>query len=129
MKLSSPDTQSPKPNALPLSDQALDQLFQALSDTTRRAILSRVQQRGETVSSISAQFNMSMPAITKHLNVLENAGLIRRQKEGRHRICYAEPEKLQGAHAWLEFYCAYWNDKLDALQEFVEAEARSAKEK
>ncbi len=102
------------------NDQQLDSVFQALSDTTRRNILMRTRNSDETVSDLTAHYNMSMPAITKHLNVLEQAGLIVRRKEGRKRLCRAEPKNLTNAMEWLEYYQEFWNEQLESLKQFVE---------
>ncbi len=98
----------------------LDRVFQALSDSTRRSILLQVREKNETVNNIAARFQISLPAVSKHLKVLERAGLISRSKDGQKRLCHAEPELMQDAVAWLEYYQAFWNDRLDSLREFIE---------
>lgn len=103
-----------------MQEQQLDSIFQALSDATRRSILLRIRDSDETVSDIAAHYEMSMPAITKHLNILERAGLIVRRKDGRKRLCRAEPENLASAMEWLEHYQQFWNEQLNSLKHFVE---------
>ena len=71
------------------------------------------------------QFTISQPAVTKHLNVLEEAGLISRRKAGRQRICRAEPTGLVGAAEWITTWTGYWNDRLDELEKFVAAHQQS----
>ena len=106
-----------------LQDHKLDRLFHALSDTTRRGILMRVRESDKTVNEIAAQFDISLPAVSKHLSVLEEAGLLSRHKQGRKRICHVEPQQLQNAADWLEFYQSFWNDRLDNLKDFIEKES------
>jgi DNA-binding transcriptional ArsR family regulator len=108
-------------------DQQLDQLFHALADSTRRSILLRVRNTNETVSALTADYDMSMPAITKHLNILEDAGLITRTKHGRQRLCRAEPKNLNSAMEWLEHYQEFWNQQLDSLKEFIENPSKNKK--
>jgi len=83
------------------SEEILDRTFGALSDRTRRAILQRLSRGEATVSELAAPFDMSMPAITKHLNVLEQAGLIRRQRDGRMKRCSVRSEGMKPAEDWL----------------------------
>ena len=106
-----------------LQDHELDRLFHALSDTTRRGILLRVRESDKTVNEIAAQFDISLPAVSKHLSVLEEAGLLSRRKQGRKRICHVEPRQLQNASEWLRFYQSFWNDRLDNLKDFIEKES------
>lgn len=103
-----------------IPSQQLDHIFQALSDSTRRSILLRVRDTDETVSDIAAHYEMSMPAVTKHLNILERAGLIVRRKKGRKRLCRAEPKNLSSAMEWLEHYQQFWDQQLESLKQFVE---------
>lgn len=100
----------------------LDLLFHALSDSTRRKILMRVRESDRTVNDIASQFNISLPAVSKHLKVLDRAGLISRRKQGRRRICHAEPRKLRDAAQWLDFYQRFWNERLDNLKRYMEHE-------
>ena len=83
------------------SADILDRTFGALSDRTRRAILQRLAQGEATVGELAAPFDMSMPAITKHLNVLEQAGLIQRQRDGRMKRCSIRAEGMKPAEDWL----------------------------
>ena len=103
-----------------LNEQQLDRVFQALSDTTRRNILMQIREQDQTVNNIASQFQISLPAVSKHLKVLERAGLISRKKDGRKRLCHAEPELLTESLAWLNFYQSFWNDRLDNLKTFIE---------
>ena len=102
------------------TDKQLDRVFQALSDSTRRSILLQVREQDETVNNIACKFKISLPAISKHLKVLERAGLISRKKQGRNRICHAEPALMRDAMDWLEFYQAFWDQRLNNLKHFIE---------
>ena len=103
-----------------ITDHQLDRVFHALSDTTRRNILERVRAQDETVNSIASGFNISLPAVSKHIKVLENAGLISRRREGRMRYCHAEPRMMDDALQWLNYYQKFWNTRLDGLQSLLE---------
>ncbi|PJK28734.1 ArsR/SmtB family transcription factor [Minwuia thermotolerans] len=82
----------------------LDRVFGALADPTRRAILTRLNRGEATVGELAEPFDMSMPAITKHLNVLQQAGLIHRRRDGRMKRCSLNPEGVEAARAWLADY-------------------------
>ena len=103
-------------------DQHLDALFHALADRTRRAILMQVRHRESSVNEIAEQFEISLPAVSKHLGTLGRAGRMTRRKQGRQRLCQAEPQMLQQATEWLEFYQRFWDDRLDNLKHLVENE-------
>jgi len=102
-----------------VKQEALDHVFRALGDGTRRRILRRVARRPLTVSEIAAPFAMSLPAVSKHVRVLERAGLVRRTVEGRtHRIALrAAP--LRRATTWLEAYRRFWDARFDALDRML----------
>ncbi len=102
----------------------LDSTFAALSDPTRRHILSRLALGEATVSDIAEPYEMSLNAVSKHIIVLENAGLISRRVEGRvHRISL-NPEPLRNASEWLDLYRAFWEERLDALERFLRAKKK-----
>lgn len=105
-------------------ESQLNALFQALSDPTRRAILMHVRGSDRSVNEVAAQFEISLPAVSKHLGTLERAGLITRRKQGRHRFCHVEPGMLQDATAWLDYYQSFWNDRLEDLRNFVESDPK-----
>ena len=97
----------------------LDSAFGALSDPTRRAILERLAQHEATVTELAEPFKMSLPAISKHLRVLQKAGLLLRQKDGRvHRI-RLNVDPLKGAVKWLERYRQFWEIRLDSLAQHL----------
>jgi DNA-binding transcriptional ArsR family regulator len=98
----------------------LDAVFTALADPTRRAILARLSEGDATVTELAAPFDISQPAISRHLKVLERAGLISRTREAQTRPCRLEADTLAEASAWLELYRERWEQsfaRLDALLE------------
>lgn len=103
------------------SPSHLDATFAALSDPTRRAILARLAQGESTVSELAAPFDVSLPAVSKHLRVLESAGLLRREIDGRIHRCRLAPEPMKDAARWIEHYRAFWENQFDALAKFLEA--------
>jgi DNA-binding transcriptional ArsR family regulator len=93
----------------------LDRIFSALADPTRRAILARLASGKASVTELAEPFAMSLPAISKHLKVLEGAGLIVRGREAQWRPCRLEARPLKGASEWLERYRVFWEQSLDRL--------------
>jgi DNA-binding transcriptional ArsR family regulator len=105
------------------SAAALDATFAALSDPTRRGILARLSERPESsVSDLARPFAMSLPAISKHLRVLEGAGLVARRKEGRVHHLRLVPAPLHEATDWIARYRRFWEEKLDALDRYLRRE-------
>ncbi|MGH9778644.1 MAG: ArsR/SmtB family transcription factor [Candidatus Acidiferrales bacterium] len=114
------------------SSAALDATFSALSDPTRRAILSRLAGGQRSVTELAEPFDVSLPAISKHLRVLERAGLVRQEKEGRIRRCRLSAEPLHGANDWLQNYRRFWEERfqrLDALLDEMKREEKRRKRK
>src|SRR5688572_12373528 len=111
----------------------LSATFAALADPTRRAIIARLAMGETTVNELAKPFDMSGPAISKHLKVLENAGLISRGREAQWRPCRIEPQALKGVDDWLERYRQFWEDRLDRLEDYLNtlqaAEASTAPSK
>lgn len=107
------------------TEDPLSITFAALADPTRRAILTRLARGEATVGELGEPFEMSAPAISKHLRVLEGAGLIAREVDARWRICRLRPEPMHDAHDWLEAYRRHWEGNLDRLVEFVERTHRA----
>jgi DNA-binding transcriptional ArsR family regulator len=97
----------------------LSAIFAALADPTRRAILVRLSAGEATVTELAAPFAMSLPAISKHLKVLEKAGLISRGRDAQWRPCRLEAQPIKEAANWLEQYRAAWEDRLDRLDQFL----------
>jgi DNA-binding transcriptional ArsR family regulator len=103
------------------SGAPLDSTFAALSHATRRGILARLARQGETsVSELAAPYKMSLPAVSKHLRVLEQAGLVARQKDGRVHRCRLRAEPMKDAAAWIEHYRQFWETQLDSLAHYLE---------
>jgi DNA-binding transcriptional ArsR family regulator len=98
----------------------LDATFAALADPTRRAILARLALGETTVSDLAAPFAMSGPAISKHLKVLERAGLITRGREAQWRPCRLSAGPLRGAADWLDSYRRFWEDSFDRLDDYLQ---------
>jgi DNA-binding transcriptional ArsR family regulator len=102
---------------------AVDQLsrtFAALADPTRRAILARLVAGEATVTELAEPFTMSLPAVSKHLKVLERAGLISRGREAQWRPCRLEVRALEDIDAWLDDYRRFWDQRLDRLDEYLQ---------
>src|SRR5436189_1531946 len=95
--------------------EELDAIFAALADPTRRAIVVRLSQGEASVSELAEPFDVSLPAVTKHLGVLERAGLLAHHKEGRVRRCRLVPEPMRAADDWLARYRVFWDKRLDSL--------------
>ncbi|MBK7944619.1 MAG: winged helix-turn-helix transcriptional regulator [Flavobacteriales bacterium] len=93
--------------------------FSALADPTRRAILSRLSSGPASVNELAAPFSMSLPAVSKHLKVLERAQLIKRGKEAQWRPCELKAEPLKEADAWIEQYRTMWEERFDRLDAYL----------
>jgi len=104
-----------------MSSAELSAVFSALADPTRRAILARLSEGEAPVKELAAPFDLSGPAITKHLNVLERAGLISRGREGQMRPCRLEPHALAPAADWIDQYRALWDEQLDRLDSYLKS--------
>ncbi len=97
----------------------LTSTFAALADPTRRAILARLASGEASVTELAAPFEVSLPAISKHLKVLERAGLITRGRDAQWRPCRLEPRPLKDAADWLEHYRVFWEQSLDRLEGYL----------
>lgn len=104
------------------SHASLDLIFGALADPTRRRILEMLVPREQRVSEIAKPFAMSLAAVSKHLQVLERAGLLARRREGRIHHLRAKPEAVASAHAWIAQYARGWTDGFDALERYLETQ-------
>lgn len=96
-------------------EDKLDAVFRALSDGTRRAMVRRLVQGPASVSELAAPLTMSLPAVLKHVRVLEGAGLVAHRKEGRVRWCELVPGPFAEVQQWLDGYRVFWDDRLDSL--------------
>jgi DNA-binding transcriptional ArsR family regulator len=99
---------------------SLDVVFHALSDSTRRAILRDVSREAKTVGEIAEPYSMSLAAVSKHLQVLERAELVKREKKGNFRMVQLNADTLRAAQEWLAYYETFWTGQLDALQNYLE---------
>ena len=97
----------------------LDHTFMALADPTRRAILARLAEGEASVNELAKPFAMSLPAVSKHLKVLERAGLISRSRAAQYRPCRLEPEPLKAASDWIERYRQMWEERFDRLDAYL----------
>ncbi len=95
-------------------------VFQAIADPTRREIISMVAYQSLHLNSVAEKFNVSRPAISKHIKILTECGLITIKQQGRHRYCEAKLEKLNEISDWVEQYRKFWTQKLDALETYLD---------
>jgi DNA-binding transcriptional ArsR family regulator len=100
---------------------SLDSTFSALSDPTRRAILARLALGETSVTELAKPFAMSLPAVSKHLKVLERAGLIARGRDAQWRPCRIEPGALKGIDEWLQHYRRFFDESFDRLDDYLKA--------
>lgn len=107
-------------------DERLDAVFHALADTTRRRIVDRLARGPTSVGELASPFSISLAAISKHLYVLEAAGVVRREREGRFQRCRLDPEGLDEVSRFIEHYRTFWKDTLEQLAEYLEGEQRPA---
>ncbi len=99
---------------------SLDAVFHALADSTRRALLRDIVRREQTVGELAQPYAISLAAVSKHLDVLERASLIQRERRGARRMVRLNPQPLQAAQDWLAFYEQFWKSNLDRLQDLLE---------
>lgn len=109
-------------------DEALDRVFAALSDATRRRLVHALAEGEKTVGELAEPFAMSLVAVSKHLKVLEAAGIVRRRVDGRKHYCALAPESLVGALDWIAIYRNFWTQRFDALGGLIEVEVNNASE-
>jgi DNA-binding transcriptional ArsR family regulator len=102
-----------------VADSELNATFGALADPTRRAILARLARGHASVLELAEPFDMSQPAISKHLKVLERAGLIARGRDAQRRPCHLEPERLKQAADWLGTYRQFWEESYSRLDDYL----------
>lgn len=103
-----------------LDDARLDETFAALSNSTRRAILARLSDREASVSDLAAPFDLTLPAISKHIKVLEHAGLITRGRRAQFRPCAIDAAALAEVASWVEQYRHIWDDRFDRMDDYVQ---------
>ncbi|HEX4168857.1 MAG TPA: metalloregulator ArsR/SmtB family transcription factor [Bryobacteraceae bacterium] len=107
----------------------LSETFAALADPTRRAILARLASGETSVTELAEPFELSLPAISKHLKVLERAGLIARSREAQWRPCKLEPRPLKEVADWIEDYRRFWEESFDRLDEYLRELKKKEKSK
>jgi DNA-binding transcriptional ArsR family regulator len=108
------------------STSDLTQVFSAVADPTRRAILQALAERPSTITEIAKPFPVSLNAVSKHVMVLERAGLVKREILGREHLCRLTPRPLREATQWLEHYREFWETRMDALETYVARKFKAA---
>ncbi len=101
------------------SEPALDRTFGALADPTRRSIIATLATGRHTIADLAAPLPMSLVAVSKHITVLERAGLLSRARVGRSQVCALVGDPLAGAAGWLEHYQSFWTTRLDAIEQYL----------
>ena len=109
--------------------ESLNRVFSAVADPTRRAILRALAKNPATITEIAKPFAVSLNAVSKHVMVLERAGLIHREIQGREHLCSLDPRPLREATAWLDHYRQFWDVRLEALERYVAQKLKSATKK
>lgn len=110
------------------SSPRLDAVFGALADPTRRALLESLAAGDKSIGELAAPFDMSLEAVSKHVRVLERAGLVQRNIRGRTHVCRLDARPMHGGLEWMRHYEKFWNRRLDVLDELLRREDRSAGE-
>jgi len=111
-----------------VAEGRLDHVFAALSDPTRRALLRHLAQHPRPVGELAKPHHMTLAGVSKHIKVLEAAGLVRRERRGSFQIVHLEPMALRAAQDWLAFYQKFWTDRLDALQQLLEGNTHATED-
>ena len=112
-----------------MTEDQLSNTFAALADPTRRAILARLAAGEAAVTELAEPFDMSLPAVSKHLKVLERAGLIARSRDAQWRPCHIEPAPLKDAADWIGHYKKFWEESFDRLDDYLRELNKKEKEK
>lgn len=106
------------------SSERLSAVFRALADPTRRAMLKSLARQARTIGELAAPFDMSLEAASKHVRVLEGAGLVRRTVQGRTHVCRLDARPLHAGMEWIRHYEQFWNERLDVLESLLKAKPR-----
>ena len=101
--------------------EVLDRVFSALADPTRREIVRRLSAGEESISDLARPFDMSLAAVSKHVRILQSAGIVHQRKEGRVRVCGLSAQPLETADTWLRQYERFWEQRLDGLGAYLQA--------
>lgn len=112
-------TAAPPLDDTELDDSSLDEMFAALANSTRRAMLVRLAEGEATVNELAAPFTMSLPAISRHVRVLERAGLITQSQNAQYRPCQINPAAIRQVRSWTEYYRPLWDSRFDQLDEYL----------
>lgn len=112
-----------------IQNQQLDRIFHALADTTRRRILDQLKREPQRVTDLAQHHEMSLNAVSKHLKVLEKADLIKRKVQGRVHLCSFNGERLKDVEKWIRFYREFWEQRLDALENYVASKSKATQKK
>lgn len=112
-----------------MTEDKLSIIFAALADPTRRAMLSRLSQGDASVNELAEPFEMSLPAISKHIKVLEKAGLIERSRDAQWRPCRIQAEPLKEVAGWIDNYRKFWSESFDRLDDYLQLIQSQAEEK
>lgn len=102
-------------------------VFQAIADPTRRAIIGLLSEQSLTLNGVAENFDISRPAISKHIKILTECGLVVIKQQGRERYCYPDLRRLKEVSDWAENYRVFWNNKLDALEQFLSKDQQQHK--
>jgi DNA-binding transcriptional ArsR family regulator len=113
---------------LTLDDDRLDETFAALANTTRRSILARLAEGAATVNELAEPFDLTLPAISKHIKVLERAGLVRRGQRAQYRPCALDPAPLEVVSTWAAQYRPIWEARLDRMDDYLQGLAPRGKQ-
>lgn len=108
------------------SSERLDAVFHALASPVRRAMLQRLGQESRSVGELAEPFDISLAAASKHIKVLENAGLVRRSVQGRTHLCRLDPRPMHAGMEWIRHYERFWSERLDGLESLLRGEDRRA---
>jgi DNA-binding transcriptional ArsR family regulator len=102
------------------ADRRMDAVFSALADSTRRGMIRRLSRGPATIGELGRPYPITKPAITRHVKILEGAGLVRRERDGRLHVCSLRAEQMREAEAWIERYRTFWEGSLGSLAKLVE---------
>lgn len=108
-----------------VSSERLSAVFRALADPTRRAMLKSLARQARTIGELAEPFDMSLEAASKHVRVLEGAGLVRRTVQGRTHVCRLDARPLHAGMEWIRHYEQFWNQRLDVLESLLKTKPRS----
>lgn len=107
-----------------MNNESLDRVFAALSDPTRRGMLAQLAEGEANVGALAERYEMSQPAISKHLRVLERAGLVTRTRRGRESIVRIDPRPIEEANTWIGHYARFWRRQFDDVERYLEAKKK-----